>query len=438
MFDAIFAPRVLLDELNDRAWLQAMLDCERALARAEAAVGVIPAAAAEAIAGACRADRFDSDLIAQQGRGPGNPAEPLVRALRAAVGGEAAGYVHYGATSQDIVDTAAMLVSRRALELVLEDVARVTAACAALADSHRATPMVARTLLQQALPTMFGSKAAAWLVGVLEARRLTVDARDRLAVQLGGAAGTLAALGEHGPEVVRRMASELALEEPVLPWHTSRVRVAALGSALATLAGALGKVALDVVLMAQTEVGELSEPAGEGRGGSSTLAHKRNPVGSTLALACARKAQASATLLTGSLLQEHERAAGAWQAEWDGIAGTLAAAGGGASHMAEVLDGLVVHPEQMRANLEATRGLIMSERLVFALAVRLGREDAHTLVREAGTRAGERGTSLRDELAANEGMPLSAAELDLAFVPETYVGAADVFIDRALDSYRRS
>ncbi len=438
MFDAIFAPRVLLDELNDRAWLQAMLDCERALARAEAAVGVIPAAAAEAIAGACRADRFDSDLIAQQGRGPGNPAEPLVRALRAAVGGEAAGYVHYGATSQDIVDTAAMLVSRRALELVLEDVARVTAACAALADSHRATPMVARTLLQQALPTMFGSKAAAWLVGVLEARRLTVDARDRLAVQLGGAAGTLAALGEHGPEVVRRMASELALEEPVLPWHTSRVRVAALGSALATLAGALGKVALDVVLMAQTEVGELSEPAGEGRGGSSTLAHKRNPVGSTLALACARKAQASATLLTGSLLQEHERAAGAWQAEWDGIAGTLAAAGGGASHMAEVLDGLVVHPEQMRANLEATRGLIMSERLVFALAERLGREDAHTLVREAGTRAGERGTSLRDELAANEGMPLSAAELDLAFVPETYVGAADVFIDRALDSYRRS
>jgi 3-carboxy-cis,cis-muconate cycloisomerase len=438
VFDAIFAPRVLLDELNDRAWLQAMLDCERALAHAEAAVGVIPAAAAEAIAGACRADRFDSDLIAQQGRGPGNPAEPLVRALRAAVGGEAAGYVHYGATSQDIVDTAAMLVSRRALELVLEDVARVTAACAALADSHRATPMVARTLLQQALPTMFGSKAAAWLVGVLEARRLTVDARDRLAVQLGGAAGTLAALGEHGPEVVRRMASELALEEPVLPWHTSRVRVAALGSALSTLAGALGKVALDVVLMAQTEVGELSEPAGEGRGGSSTLAHKRNPVGSTLALACARKAQASATLLTGSLLQEHERAAGAWQAEWDGIAGTLAAAGGGASHMAEVLDGLVVHPEQMRANLEATRGLIMSERLVFALAERLGREDAHTLVREAGTRAGERGTSLRDELAGDEGMPLSAAELDAAFVPETYVGAADVFIDRALDSYRRS
>ena len=225
MFDAIFAPQMLLDELGERAWLQAMLDSERALARAEAAVGVIPAAAAEAIAAACRADRFDSDLIAQQGRGSGNPAEPLVRALRAAVGDEAAGYVHYGATSQDIVDTAAMLVSRRALELVLADVARVTAACAALAESHRATPMVARTLLQQALPTTFGLKAATWLVGVLEAQTLTVDARDRLAVQLGGAAGTLAALGEHGPEVVRRMADDLALEEPVAALaHLARAR----------------------------------------------------------------------------------------------------------------------------------------------------------------------------------------------------------------------
>jgi 3-carboxy-cis,cis-muconate cycloisomerase len=399
---------------------------------------VIPAAAAEAIADACHADRFDSSLIAQQGRGSGNPAEPLVRALRSAVGDEAADYVHYGATSQDIVDTAAMLVIRRALALVLADVARVTAACAVLAESHRATPMVARTLLQQALPTTFGLKAATWLVGVLEAHELTVVARDRMAVQLGGAAGTLAVLGEHGPEVTRRMANELALQEPALPWHTSRVRVASLGSALAMLAGALGKIALDVVLMAQTEIGELSEPAGEGRGGSSTLAHKRNPVGSTLALACARKAQASAALLTGSLVQEHERATGAWQAEWDGIAGTLAGAGGGAGHMAEVLEGIVVHPERMRANLGATRGLIMSERLVFALAGRLGHADAQALVKAAAARAGERGTALRDELAADERVRLSAAELDAAFVPETYVGAADVFIDRALDLYRRS
>jgi 3-carboxy-cis,cis-muconate cycloisomerase len=412
VFDAIFTPQELLDELGDRAWLQAMLDAERALAQAEAEAGLIPAEAADAIAACCRADLFESERIAR--------------------------YVHYGATSQDIVDTAAMLVSRRALELVLADVARVSSACAALAENHRATPMVARTLLQQALPATFGGKAATWLVGILEAQRLVLDARDRLAVQLGGAAGTLAALGEQGPNVMGRMASNLGLAEPPLPWHTTRVRVAALGSALATLAGALGKIALDVVLMAQTEVGELSEPAGEGRGSSSTLAHKRNPIGSTLALAGARRAHAFATLLTGGLVQEHERAVGAWHAEWEGVSGVLAATGGAAANMAEVLDGLQVHSERMLVNLGATRGLILSERLVFALAERLGHADARALVSEATARATERGTALRDELAADRRTPLSSAELDAAFDPETYVGAADVFIDRALDLYRRS
>ena len=438
MFDAIFAPQGLLDELGDRAWLQAMLDSERALAQAEAAAGLIPASAAQEIAACCRAEAFEPERIAREGRNSGNPAEPLVRALRSAVGGEAADFVHYGATSQDIVDTAAMLVSRRALELVLADVAAVTSACAGLAENHRATPMVARTLLQQALPTTFGLKAASWLAGVVEARRLVLAARQGLAVQLGGAAGTLAALGERGPEVMGRMARDLELAEPALPWHTSRVRVAALGSSLATLAGALGKIALDVVLMAQTEVGELSEPAGEGRGGSSTLAHKRNPIGSTLALAGARRAQAHAGLLAGSLVQEHERAVGAWHAEWEGIAGVLAAGGGAAANMAEVLGGLVVHSDRMQANLGATRGLIMSERLVFALAERIGQPEARALVSEAGARAGERGTHLRDELVADRRTPLTSAELDAAFVPETYVGAADVFIDRALDLYRRS
>jgi 3-carboxy-cis,cis-muconate cycloisomerase len=437
MFDAIFAPQRLLDELGDRAWLQAMLDTERALAEAEAAAGAIPFAAAEAIAATCRADLFDSDRIAIEGRGVGNPAEPLVRALRAAVGGDTAGYVHYGATSQDIVDTAAMLVSRRALEIVLADVAAVTAACAALADAHRATPMVARTLMQQALPTTFGLKAATWLAGVLEAQKLVLAARESLALQLGGGAGTLAALGAYGPEVIRRAASNLGLAEPALPWHTSRVRVTALGSALATLAGALGKIALDVVLLAQTEVGEVSEPVGEGRGGSSTMAHKRNPVGSVLTLACARRAQAHAGLLSGTLVQEHERAAGAWQAEWDAIAGVLAAAGGAAANMAEVLGGLRVDSERMRLNLAATRGLIMSERLVFALAGRLGHEDAKGLVSAAVARAAGRRTELREELIADARPPLKAAELDELFAPETYLGAADLFIDRALDQYRR-
>jgi 3-carboxy-cis,cis-muconate cycloisomerase len=216
------------------------------------------------------------------------------------------------------------------------------------------------------------------------------------------------------------------------------VRVAALGSALATLAGSLGKIALDVVLMAQTEVGEVAEPAGQGRGGSSTMPHKQNPVGSILALACARRAQASAGLLTGGLVQEHERAAGAWQAEWDGVSGALAAAGGAAASMAEVLLGLRVDRSRMAANLALTRGLILSERLVFALAERVGQADAKQLVSAAAARAALRGTTLREELEASEDVLLTAAEIAVAFVPETYLGAADVFIDRALDLYRES
>jgi 3-carboxy-cis,cis-muconate cycloisomerase len=436
MFDAIFTPQPLLDEVSDRAWLQAMLDFERALAAAEAELGLIPAEAAEAIAAACRAELFDADRIAVEGRGSGNPAEPLVRALRAAVGGEAAGYVHHGATSQDVVDTAAMLVATRALAHVLADVAAVTAACAELADAHRETTMVARTLLQHAVPTTFGLKAATWLAGVLEAQQLVLAAADRLAVQLGGAAGTLAALGERGPDVVAVVAGDLGLAEPALPWHASRVRVAALGSALAALAGSLAKIALDVVLMAQTEVGELAEPAAPGRGGSSTMPHKQNPVGSILTLACTRRAQAAAGLLTGSLAGEHERAAGAWQSEWDAISGGLAAAGGAAASMAEVLVGLQVDGARMAANLELTRGLVLSERLVFALAERIGQSDAKRLVGEAGARAAERGTTLRAEVERAGEVSLTRAEIELAFVPETYVGAADVFIDRALDLYR--
>jgi 3-carboxy-cis,cis-muconate cycloisomerase len=330
-----------------------------------------------------------------------------------------------------------MLVGRRALTLILADVAAVTAACARLADAHRATPMVARTLLQHALPTTFGYKAAGWLAGVLEAELLVRTAGERLAAQLGGAAGTLAALGEHGPAIAGRYASELGLPEPELPWHTSRVRVSALGSALATLAGALAKIALDVVLLAQTEVGEVGEPDGEGRGGSSTMAHKRNPIGSTLALANARRATAHAGVLSASLAQEHERAVGAWHAEWDAIAGVLAAAGGAAAHMAEVLGGLQVHERRMRENLDLTRGLVLSERLVFELAERVGQADARAFVSEAAARAAERGTPLRDELAADRRVPLTAGELAAAFDPATYTGAAELFVDRALELYRR-
>jgi 3-carboxy-cis,cis-muconate cycloisomerase len=305
---------------------------------------------------------------------------------------------HKGATSQDVMDTAAMLVARRTLALIGGELDGVADGCAALARQHRDTPMVARTLLQQALPTTFGLKAAGWLLAVDEAREL-LDAVP-LQVELGGAAGTLASLGDQGLEVLGRLAAELDLEEPVLPWHTRRVRVAQLGAALAIVAGALEKVAVDLKLMAQTEVGEVAESGEGGRGGSSTLPHKRNPVGATLTIACAAGVRGAASVLTAAMAQEHERAAGAWQAEWEALSRALALTGGAAASLREALDGLDVFPDRMRANLDLTGGLIMTE----ALVPELGREEA--------TRHPEQAPD-----------------------PTTYLGSAGAFVDRALAAH---
>jgi 3-carboxy-cis,cis-muconate cycloisomerase len=439
LFTPIFVPAQLRAAVSDRAWVQAMLDAERALAAAEARAGVIPVSAADAIAKSSRAELFDLEQIGLGGRHVGNPVEPLVRALTAEIGGDAGRYVHWGATSQDILDTAAMLVARSALDLILADLDGVATACAALAETHRSTLVAGRTLLQQALPTTFGLKAAGWLVGTLEARRRLASVRSGLPAELGGAAGTLASLGERGPEVLRLFAEELDLAEPVLPWHTNRVRFADLGSSLDAAAGFLAKIALDVALLAQTEVAEVAEPASPGRGGSSTMPHKRNPVGSALAAACARQVHAASSVLTGGLAQEHERAAGAWQAEWQSLASALALTGGAAASIREVLEGLEVDAERMRRNLDATDGLIMAERVSFLLAERIGRSEAHELVTDACARAVSSRRALRDELASDERVAelLSAEQLDAAFDPAGYVGSAEAFVDRALDLYRR-
>ena len=281
------------------------------------------------------------------------------------MGGDAAGYVHHGATSQDVMDTATMLVARGALDLVLADLASVEEQLAALAEAHRSTPMVARTLLQHALPTTFGFKAAGWLVALLEARERLVVVRDeRLAAELGGAAGTLAALGEQGLDVLTLYADELELAEPVLPWHTNRTRIAELGAALDTCAGVLAKIGLDLALLAQTEVGEVREG---GTGGSSTLPQKRNPIRSTHARACAELVHGYASVLARAVVQEHERAAGAWHAEWEALTGALAYTGGAASAIGEALTGLEVDEERMRRNLELTDGLILAERVALAV-----------------------------------------------------------------------
>jgi 3-carboxy-cis,cis-muconate cycloisomerase len=431
-FDAIFIPRDLAAAVSDEAWLEAMLEAERALANAGARAGVIPAESAAAIAAACRAERFDIAQLAAAGHATGNPAEPLVRALREVVGGEAADHVHYGATSQDVMDTAATLVTQRALALIDPEIVGVAANCARLADEHRGTVMPARTLMQQAIPTTFGLKASGWLITVCESRQGI--ARQRLRSQLGGAVGTLAALGDKGPEVAGLFAAELGLLEPVVPWQSRRTRVAELGSALAIAASTFAKIGLDIAMLEQTEVGEVSEPPG--KGGSSTMPQKRNPVGSTLANASARHVRAASVILTEGIVGAHERSIGSWQAEWGALSTALAHTGGAAAAINEVLAGLEVHADRMRSNLELTGGAIMAERLAFLLAERMGRRAARDLVAAAGARATSSGRTFRDELSSDPAVELSPEELDQAFDPTTYLGASETFIDRALGVYR--
>jgi 3-carboxy-cis,cis-muconate cycloisomerase len=443
LFRPIFVPQRFREATGGRAWLQAMLDAEGALAAAEARAALIPREAAEVIASRCDAALFDPEETGKNGRAAGNPVPPLVRALTAAVSEvseDAARHVHKGATSQDITDTAAMLVARRALGLILTELDGIAAACARLAEAHRDTLMAGRTLLQQALPTTFGLKAAGWLVSVLEARGRLLEVRSsRLAAQLGGAAGTLASLGGDGPSVLEEFARELDLAEPALTWHTDRTRVAELGGALSLVAGVLAKISLDVILLSQTEVGEAAEPSGEGRGGSSTLPHKRNPVLSVSAVACSRRVRDLSQTLQAAMAGEHERAAGAWHSEWESLSDALALTGGAAAAVREVTEGLEVYPEKMRENLEATGGLLLAESVTTVVSERLGRLQAHDLVQAAALRATDNGRPFRDELLADPALRevLSPEDVDAALDPACYLGSAGVFVDRALTLYRK-
>jgi 3-carboxy-cis,cis-muconate cycloisomerase len=425
LFAPLFAPAPLRAAVGAGAWIDALLEAEAALAGAAADAGLVAPDYAAAIAAACRPGALDAGALAEESLAAGNPVVPLVAALRAAVGGDAAAAVHRGATSQDMLDSAAMLVARRALGLIAADVDGVAAACARLARDHAGTLMAGRTLLQQALPVTFGLKAAGWLDAVLDARAGL--GRVRLDAQLGGAAGTLAAFGERGPEVAEGFARRLGLGAPALPWHAARGRVGELGAALAVTAATLGKIALDIVLLAQTEVGEVAA----GAGASSAMPHKRNPAAAVRARACAARVPALAALLLGVAAQdEHERAAGAWHAEWEPLCQALALTGGAAAGVREALDGLTVDAARMRANLDATGGRLMAERLALALPAA-----ARPAVRAAATADG----SFRDALLA---APDVAAELDAAAIdglldPGGYLGATRTLIDRALARHAR-
>ncbi|WP_067814799.1 3-carboxy-cis,cis-muconate cycloisomerase [Actinomadura kijaniata] len=334
---------------GDRAWLQAMLDAEAALARAQARLGIIPAEAAEAIAAVADADRIDLPALARRARGAGNPVVPLVKDLRA-LAGAAGEHVHRGATSQDIVDTAAMLVADRTRRVILADLKTALDALAGHAERHRDTPLAGRTLGRQALPVTFGLKAAGWLLGLLEARdRLAAVA---LPAQLGGAAGTLDAYGDRALDLTAAFAAETGLARSDLPWHTRRTPVAELGAALALVAGALGKIATDVAVLAQSEIDEVAEAAGPGRGGSSAMPHKRNPALAVLIRSAALQVPAQAQILLAAQAAPLERPAGEWHAEWQPLRECLRLAGGAAATAAELLPGLEVRPDRMRANLD--------------------------------------------------------------------------------------
>jgi 3-carboxy-cis,cis-muconate cycloisomerase len=443
LFRPIFVPDRIREAAGGHAWLQFMLDAEGALAVAQARSGLIPEEAAKTIVSRCDAGLFDPEEIGHQGRAAGNPVPPLVRSLTAAVSDvseDAARYVHKGATSQDITDTAAMLVAKRTLDLILAELDGISSACARLAESHRDTIMAGRTLLQQAMPTTFGLKAASWLVSVLETRKKLVEVRSsRLAAQLGGAAGTLASLGDSGISVLEEFARELDLVEPVAPWHTDRTRVAEVGGALSLVAGVLAKISLDVILLSQTEVGEVAEPPDGGRGGSSTLPHKRNPILSVTAAASARRVVDLSRTLQAAMAQEHERAAGAWHSEWEALSDALALTGGAAAAVREVTEGLQVHSERMRENLDATGGLLLAENVTTVAAERLGRLKAHDLVQAVARRAADGERPFREELLGDGEIRevLSEEEIDAALDPAGYLGSAGTFVDRALALYRK-
>jgi 3-carboxy-cis,cis-muconate cycloisomerase len=436
LVDPLFSSAEVDAAVSDEAWLQAMLDFEAALAESEADAGLIPVKAAAEIAASCLAEFFDASEIGRQSVAAGNPAAPLVSALIDRMSMEAKEYVHLGATSQDVIDTAFSLMARRALDAILADIAVASSACATLVAKHEHTLMTARTLLQPATPTTFGFKAAAWLVSMDEAAaRLEHVRNDRLAVQLGGAAGTLASLEGAGVDVAHRVAARLGLAEPVLPWHTDRTRVAELAAALGIAVGVLGKIARDVVLLAQAEVAEATEAE---HGTSSTLPQKRNPVRAVLVVAAAERAPGQVGTILAAMIQEHERAAGAWHAEWETVRDLLRIAGAASHHAGILLGSLQVDTQRMAENLDADGGLVMAENLALQLAHHVARAEAREIVRRCSEESLTRKVAFADMARRDPEIRrhLSEEQINAALDPANYLGSIDELIGRAHAAHR--
>jgi len=430
------------DNFTPPARLQAMLDVEAALADAEASLGIIPQPAAAAIRQACRADFYDAAALADAARRAGNLAIPLVRELTqkvAAADRDAARYVHWGTTSQDIIDTALVLQLRNAVPAIAGDLARAADAAAVHARRHANTPMAGRTWLQQATPVTFGLKAAGYvdaLDRVTAGLRTTLNAATVL--QFGGASGTLAALGDGGIPVAKRVAAALRLDVPAIPWHTHRDRLALLCCALGIATGTAGKIARDIALLAQTEVGEAHE--GSSNGGSSTMPQKQNPVNSAAVLASAARAPGLVATVLSAMPQEHERALGGWQAEWDTIPELVIVAADAADALADALEHLVVDPARMRANLDASGGLVLAEAVAMQLAPHVGRQEAHALIARAARRAADDRRSFAEVLSEDPEVArlLDRRAIDEALAPDRYLGSTSAFIADVLARHAKA
>jgi 3-carboxy-cis,cis-muconate cycloisomerase len=429
---------------SDSSLIQEMVRFEVVLAQVEGQLGVIPAAATETIQHAVALEKFNIGLIASEALQSASPAIPFVKQLTdqvRSVNPSAAGFVHWGATSQDVCDTAMILLLKRVPAIFAADLDLIEAALSDLSLTHAKTVMPGRTLLQPATPITFGLKAAGWLGTIHRAREHLERAfAEALVLQFGGASGTLAALGNRGLEVAEALAVELALRAPDAPWHAHRDRLATLLSSCGVLAGVLAKMARDISLLMQPEIGELSEAAHEGRGGSSTMPHKMNPVGCTLTLAAANRTPGLIANFLSGMVQEHERAVGGWQAEWSTIADVMSAAGMATSAMAGVITALTVNADRMRANLEAAQGRVFAEKAMILLGSKLGRDAAHKLVEDAARRSLERGRRLKDVLAEMKEVQqhVSAQDLNTLEDPEAYLGSAEAFRQRILTAAEKN
>lgn len=438
LFDAYFTARNMREVFSDQGRVQAMLDFEAALARAEARVGLIPASAVAPIAAACRAEHYDFAALGEAIAIAGNSAIPLVKALGkqiAAHDQDAERYVHLGATSQDVMDTGLVLQLRQALHLIDSDLARLGEALAIQARRHVVTPLAGRTWLQHATPVTLGMKIAGWLGAVTRSRQRLHALKPRLLVlQFGGASGTLAALGEQAMPIAEALAQELQLTLPEQPWHTQRDRLVEFGAALGLIAGSLGKLGRDISLLMQTEAVEVFEPSAPGKGGSSTMPHKRNPVGAAVLIGAATRIPGLLSTLFSAMPQEHERSLGLWHAEWETLPEICCVVSGALQQALLITEGLEVDAERMAQNLDLTQGLVLAEAVSIVLAQRIGRDKAHHLLELCCKRAVAEQRHLRAVLGDEPHVTaeLSSAELDQLMNPAHYLGQAQTWVERAL------